>query len=128
MNKTVVTGVFIFSLALNLAVAGTLGWDWWMERRSPPSAAPSVQMPLSRQEWSRARKAWHADQREAMEELRQKISIKRAEMFDLLAAHPRDSAAAEKSLNELIALRGEMERERLFSNKGLPRSFFPKLR
>lgn len=107
MNKTVVTGVFIFSLALNLAVAGTLGWHWWMETHPPQAALSAHEMPFSKQEWKQLRRAWHGGEgREAMG----KIFAKRAEVFDTLAANPGNPAAAEKSVNELIAMRSEMEK------------------
>ncbi len=108
MSKILFTGAFVFSLALNLAVAGTLGWHWWRARLLPRPDLPAQEMPLTRQEWKQLRQARHgAEERAAMA----KILAKRAEVFDLLVANPGDSRAAEKSVNELIAMRSEMEKQ-----------------
>lgn len=112
MNKTLLTGVFIFSLALNLAVAGTLGWHWWQETHPLQPAATGQGMPFSPQEWMQLRhKVWQKEQRGAWHELRQEMFAKRSEVLDLIAANPGNPAVAEKSLDELIALRGKMEKK-----------------
>jgi hypothetical protein len=112
MNRTVLTGFFIFSLALNLAVAGTLGWHWWQETHPTQLAASAQGMPFSPQEWMQLRhKVWQKEQRGAWHELRQEMFAKRSEVLDLIAANPGNPAAGEKSLDELIALRGRMEKK-----------------
>ena len=40
MKKVLITSIFVFSVVLNLAVAGTLGWHYWELHRQP--AFPSV--------------------------------------------------------------------------------------
>ena len=112
MNKTVLTGVFIFSLALNLAVAGTLGWHWLTERHMPQPDVTPADMPLSPHEWMQMRhKVWQREQRRAWNDLRREMFAKRSEVLDLIAANPGNPAVAQKSLDELIALRGKMEKK-----------------
>jgi hypothetical protein len=109
MKKTILTGVFIFSLALNLAVAGTLVWHVWFDRR-PDWFADQGRYSLTQKDWEEIRRLGMKNGPPRMGEHRQKIIEKRSEILDLVAKNPTNLAVADKAVEELIALRGEQEK------------------
>ncbi len=110
MKKALITAIFVFSVVLNLAVAGTLGWHYWEMQRQPvfPSAADTK---LTDSDFRFIRKQCMCEGPGTMLELRRRISEKRAEALDLLAANPGNSEAAEPKIQDLVALSGQMERQ-----------------
>jgi hypothetical protein len=107
VKRMLFAGLFIFSLAANLAVAVTLGWYYW--RPTPAASAETyVEPPFNKKEMKRLHGMWP---RKQMLEFRRKIMEKRAEILDEIAANPGNPKAADKSFNELVTLRAEMERK-----------------
>jgi hypothetical protein len=109
MKKGLFMALFAFSLALNIAVAGTIVWHLWFFDRSP-AAGDGVQGPLSENDFRMIRGMWTSDGPRQLMEKRQTIIEKKAELLDLIAAKPQDSKGAEKALNELDRLKAEEER------------------
>lgn len=110
MKKTVLIGLFIFSLALNLAVAATLGWHLWKENRAQVlQGTPGKE--LSEEDIRQIRNVWLDRGPAAMMETRRKIMEKQLELLDQIARNPGRPEAATQRLNELTALKVEMEKE-----------------
>jgi hypothetical protein len=112
VKKVLITGIFVFSLALNAATLATLGWHLWAEKRSV-AAAPTVDAPLAKKDLKDIYRLWPDSARMNMHGLKMQIRTKRAEVLDLIAANPGNLQAAEKSMHELAALRDQMERQAL---------------
>lgn len=110
MKKIIVAGLLIFSLALNIAVAATLGWHFWLRDRFYPDLQ-RTESSFGVEDFSGTRKPGPASLRGKMMETRTKIMQKRAEIIDLIAKDPGNPHAADKALQELSALKGEQERQ-----------------
>ncbi|MEW6111239.1 MAG: periplasmic heavy metal sensor [Thermodesulfobacteriota bacterium] len=109
MKRGLFIVLFAFSVALNIAVAGTIGWHLWFFERGP-AAGLAAQGPLSENDFRMIRGMWKSDGPRQLMEKRQSIIEKKAELLDLIATKPQDSKAAEKALNELDTLKAEEER------------------
>lgn len=110
MKKVVWISIFVFSLALNLAVAATLSRHLWFQNRS--SAAPETGAPaLTRDDVEQIRSLCLKHNGTAMMEARNKILEKNFQLLDLIAKDPVDTVAVEKSVNELIDLKRKTEKE-----------------
>jgi uncharacterized membrane protein len=109
MKKTIFVGLFIFSLVLNFAVAGTLGWHVWKEGSF--RGEPQVQgAEVSKEDFRQIRKAMSSQNGSTLMETRQKIIQKNTELLDLISQNPGDVSAAEAKIKELTALKEQMER------------------
>ena len=109
MRSTLITVAFVFSLVLNVAVAGTLVWHWWAQDRGlgfPGSQAPALKT-LDLQEM---KMLWSSDWRAKMMENREKILEKRRDVLDLIAQDPDNPSAADKALEEVSRLKAQQER------------------
>jgi len=102
--------VLVFSLVLNAAVAGTLGyhlWWWYGWFRNPlhPAAPSSFSA-----ENNRALEAPDgAPSRRELQEKRRVVIEKKGEVLDTIAAHPGDLEAIKPYLDELLQLQAQME-------------------
>lgn len=110
MKKGVLAGLLIFSLALNLAVAGTLVWNLWLADRFDGSpAVPGTT--LTRSDIRSIAAMSENGRWQSMWQYRQQILQKNAEILDLIAANPNDPQAPTKAVDELMALKGSLERQ-----------------
>jgi hypothetical protein len=110
MKKAIWMGVFVFSLALNLAVAATLGRHLWSQHRS--SAAADTGAPtLTPGDVDQIRKLCSKHNGAAMMEARNKILEKNFYLLDLMAKDPVDAPAVQQAVNELIELKRNAEKE-----------------
>jgi hypothetical protein len=110
MKKAIWIGVFVFSLALNLAVAATLSRQLWFQHSS--SAAIDAAVPaLTRGDVEEIRKLCLKHNGAAMMQARNKILEKNFHLLDLIAKDPSDSSAVEQGVNELIELKRNAEKE-----------------
>jgi len=109
MKKTLLTAIFIFSLVLNVAVAGTLVWHVWFQDR-PPVPRDSGGSPPAPADFREMRTPWPSHWRAKMMENREKIMEKRREVLDLIAQNPDNVRAADMALEELASLKGQQER------------------
>ncbi len=110
MRRGIFTGILVFSLALNLAVAGTLAWHLWLaDRFNGTPVVPGT--PLTRSDVRQIVNASGDGQWQSMRQYRQKIFEKNAEILDLIAAKPDDAGAITKAVDELTALKGSLERQ-----------------
>lgn len=109
MRKTLLTVAFIFSLALNVAVAGTLVWHWWVQDRGlePQGRRTPAMASLDLQDM---KNFWPSDWRARMMENREKIMQKRRDVLDIIAQNPGNLSAADKAVEELGSLRAQQER------------------
>ncbi len=110
MKKAILTGVFVFSLTLNLAVAITLVRHLWVERTSP-SALGNGAPALTNQDVERIRKLSLRNGGPATIQARSEILAKNFELLDLIAKHPSDTAAVEQRISELIKAKGKLEKD-----------------
>jgi hypothetical protein len=110
MKHPIMTGLLVFSLALNVAVGATVGRHLWKEQRVGMTAQDGC-CPLSRGELHEVRKLWGESHRGPMMARMQQIAAKQGEVIDLIAKSPNDLRPAEKSVEELIQLRAQTERE-----------------
>jgi Spy/CpxP family protein refolding chaperone len=110
MKKAVWISIFVFSLALNLAVAATLSRHLWFQNRS--SAAPETGVSaLTRDDVEQIRKLCLKHNGAAMMEAKNQILEKNFQLLDLIAKDPVDAAAVELRVNELIDLKRKTEKE-----------------
>jgi hypothetical protein len=110
MKRTVFISIFVFSLVLNLAVAATLGWHILQENRTKVSYAPPTPA-LSDNDLRLLRNAWVSSRPTAMVETRRKIIEKQLELLDQIAEDPGHPEVATRQLNELNALKAEIEKQ-----------------
>lgn len=110
MKKAIITTVFIFSLALNLGVGAALVKHLWFsegaDRAQIVQATPLTPSDIRRITAVSEQEGW-----EAMRQFRQRIMEKNAEILNEIAANPTDPDAAAKSIDELLALKGGLERQ-----------------
>jgi hypothetical protein len=113
MKKAVFIGLFIFSVAINLAVAATVGWNlWWQSRASlDPGPAVTGASALTREDLRTIRQMWPSQARAQMMETRNQIVEKNLEVLDAIAKHPGDLRPADQKFNELQVLKSRMDRE-----------------
>ena len=106
MKKTIFTVLFIFSVAINLAVAATVLWYMW---NNGPSATPQeVQgAQLTRDDVRLIDNLWPQNKRASLRENREKIRQKKLELLDFIARHPGDLKAIQQKLDELALLRAQ---------------------
>jgi len=102
--------LLVFSLALNVAVAGTVGWRLWRAQQwlgAPPAPEPSA---LFSGEAKHALQAPDAPfSRREIQEKRSLIQQKKSEILDLIAAHPGDLTPVQQHIDELLNLQRQME-------------------
>jgi hypothetical protein len=110
MKSLVFKGILIFSLALNAAVAFVVVRHVWSSRQlaldTQPIVSPAVVEGLPVQSTDPV----------GMREFREKqrrLMDKKVEVLDIIAAHPGDLSPAQKSIDELLILRTQMERAAL---------------
>jgi hypothetical protein len=113
MKKAIFVGILIFSLALNAAVAATVGWYYWKQSRWEREAEKGFTetSALTQDDFQAIRQMWPRDERMRMMEMRRRIMAKNAEVVDAIVGHPGDMGTADQKIRELMAIRGEMERE-----------------
>lgn len=109
MKRTFLVGLFVFSLALNLAVAATLGWHLWKDFRLPGTSTAGL--PISDVDMQQIRARWMASGPGGMMDTRRMVMDKQLELLDQIARHPGRPEAAEQNLKELIALKAQMEKQ-----------------
>lgn len=110
MKKALWIGIFIFSLALNLAVAATLARHLWLQHRSTTPGETGAAA-LTNDDVRQIRKLCLEHNGAAMMGARNKILEKNFQILDLIAKDPADNVAVERSLNELTELKRGTEKE-----------------
>jgi hypothetical protein len=110
MKKAVWIGIFVFSLALNLAVAATLSRNLWFQDRRPTSGDTGASN-LTRGDVEQIRRLCMKHNGAAMMEARNQILEKNFQLLDLIAKDPVDAAVVELRVNELIDLKRKTEKE-----------------
>lgn len=112
MRRIFFIGVFVFSLALNIAVAATLGWHIWRERSL--AEAPVAQGPtLSQMDVRQISEMMPQQRRQWMMQARQQILEKKSEVLDQIARNPGNLQAVEPAVKELLDMRNDVERQAL---------------
>ncbi len=110
MKRVFLTGVLIFSLALNLAVGLTISWHLWGMRCSGPFGVDPA-CPLTKSEFQEVRRLWTENRQAPMKERMQQITAKHAEILDLIAKSPDNPQVADKAVEELVELKAQTEKE-----------------
>ncbi len=104
--------VLTFSLALNIAVAGTVGWHLWKENL-PIGSKISGPPEIGEMDFREIRKLINKNGPARMGEIRRRVQEKKEQVLDIIAGNPANLNAAEPHIQELLSLRSEMEREAL---------------
>jgi Spy/CpxP family protein refolding chaperone len=110
MKKAVWIGVFVFSLALNLAVAATLGRHLWMQHHFSTTADMGTPA-LTPEDFEQIRKLCLKHNGAAMMETRNKILEKNFHLLDLIAKNPVDNPSVKQAVSELTELKRSAEKE-----------------
>jgi Spy/CpxP family protein refolding chaperone len=127
MKKAVWMSVFVFSLALNLAVAATLGRQFWFQHRS--LAASDTGAPaLTRGDVEQIRKLCMKHNGAALMAARNQILEKNFQFLDLIAKDPQDTRAVEQVVSELIELKRNAEKEAITRITGVMAALSPEKR
>lgn len=113
MKRTILLVLLAASLSMNVAVGGTVLWNLLRDRQ--PSARPDipVETSLNRDDLQRISAAWPRGRRAEMMEIRRRIGDKKLEVLELISKNPGDLKTADEKIDELIQLRGQMERKAL---------------
>jgi hypothetical protein len=113
MKRALFIGLFVFSVAMNLAVAATVGRHFWQQRSFAPvvSGTAGGGPALTEEDFRAIRAVAQKNGRRAMTETRNRMREKRAEVIEVLAKKPGDLAAAEPLIKELVQMREKMERD-----------------
>ena len=112
MRRTVFIVLFAFSLSMNLAVGATVVWHLW---HTKPSEAPldlSISA-LNRDDVKQISDVLPRQRRIEMMKIRRKIQEKKLEVLELIARNPGNLNAAEQKIDELVQLRGQLEKQAL---------------
>lgn len=112
MKKALFIGAFVFSVVLNLAVAGTIAWHRWALRQVTPLPAPSTAQ-LNPDDRRAIAGLWRSADCNEVLGLREQVMRKKAEVLELIAANPGDVRALDQKVQELAELRAQMERRAL---------------
>jgi len=110
MKSAILTGLFIFSIVLNLAVAGTLMWHFWWHG-PPRSVEPWMRSGQDQAELEQMRRTLAKEWRRGMMENRPKFFQKHQEILDVIVRDPGNSRAADRVIDELVALHADAERQ-----------------
>ncbi|MCA1961179.1 MAG: periplasmic heavy metal sensor [Desulfomonile sp.] len=110
MKSAVLTGLFIFSIVLNAAVAGTLLWHFWWH--TPPAPVEGSIKPLSNQaELEQMRRTLAKEWGRSMMQNQPKFLQKHREILDIIVREPGNPAAADRAIDELVAMHADTERK-----------------
>jgi len=112
MKRTLFIVVFVFSIAINLAVGGTLVWHMWLGH-APAAAGVESAPPLTGEEMRVINSAFPENNQASMRETADRLRQKKMEILELVARNPSDFKQAQPGIEELIAIRGQMERQAL---------------
>lgn len=112
MKRSLFTGVLIFSLALNLAVAVTVGRHIWQQRAVAADSSPKGPT-LTRNDVRQIGDMMPQQRFQSMMQARQQILDKKSEVLDKIARNPGDLKAVEPAITELFDLRNNVERQAL---------------
>lgn len=123
MKSVVFKGLFIFSLALNLAIFGTVAWKW--SQRSHVFAPGTEGYALSPHQARQIKRQWRAGMGKEMEKGREKVAAKYGKIIDMISSKPNGPDDLDKELDELIKLRGEMERQAILNLKNIFKGLSP---
>jgi hypothetical protein len=110
MKKAIWIGIFVFSLALNLAVAATLSRHLWFQNL-PPASGDTGTPTLTRGDVEQIRSICLKHNGAAIMEARNQIIEKNFQLLDLIAKDPVDATTVELRVNELIDLKRKTEKE-----------------
>ncbi len=113
MKRTILVVLLVVSLSMNVAVGATVIWNLLRDRQPVPQPDAPVETSLNKDDVQRISAAWPRDHRAEMMELRRQIRDKKLEILDLIAKNPGDLKAAEERIDQLIQLRGRMEKKAL---------------
>lgn len=112
MKRPLFTGILIFSLALNIAVAATVGWHLWQQRAV--AQVPTVSGPaLTQQDVRQIGDMMPQQRRQWMMQARRQVLDKKSQVLDQIARNPGDLKAVEPTIRELLDLKNTMERQAL---------------
>ncbi len=123
MKSIIFKGLFVFSVGLNLAVIGVVAWKW--SQRSKMFPIGSDGSALSRYEARQIKHKWWAVMGEDMGTDREKVAAKYSEIIDMIASSPNVPNAFTEELDELIKLRGAMERRAILNLRRVFRELPP---
>ena len=113
MKKAVWIGIFVFSLALNLAVAATLSRNLWFQNR-PPASSDTGAPTLTRGDVEQIRRLCMKHNGAAMMEARNQILEKNFQLLDLIAKDPsRYCCGGAKVLMNSLISNAKRRRKRL---------------
>ena len=119
MKKTVLYLVLIFSLAMNMAVAGTLVFHYWRSTRMGGAGLMCGQKPLGRfmrenlqlegEEVSRFQTLFSRN-RDDLLHLRDQITQERQTLFSLLGNPQVDKVRIDRQIEKISALQAQMQK------------------
>lgn len=110
MKSLVWKGVFVFSIALNVAVASTVGYHLWRVHGWYSEPGYNIPAQFFGTETKQALEKPEATfSRTELQEKRRRLQEKKKQVLDIIAAHPGDLEPAKAQIEELIRLQAQME-------------------
>ncbi|MDQ7784070.1 MAG: hypothetical protein RDU20_14395 [Desulfomonilaceae bacterium] len=113
MNRTILWILLIVSLAVNGAVGATVIWNLWRAPHTAVTLDATEDPALDKSAVRDISAAWPRDRRTEMLEMRQRVRDKKLEVLELIAENPGNLSAAEERIDELVQLKGQLEKAAL---------------
>jgi len=112
MKRTVYAIILVASLAMNIAVGATVIWNLWHGRQSAVNVT-TTESALNKADVHEISAAWPRDRREEMLKIRQQIQDKKLKILELIQKNPGNPKVAEEQIDQLVQLKGRLEKKAL---------------
>jgi hypothetical protein len=112
MKQRYLIGLLVFSLLINLGVAGTLVWHLTQQQKTASVPLPPGDS-LTPADVNRIRSMWPQERRQWMFQAQQDLVAKKADLLERIASSPGNLQACEPQIKDFLALRIQMERQAL---------------
>jgi uncharacterized membrane protein len=113
MKRTILIILLVVSLSMNVAVGGTVIWNLWRGPQTAVTPDTTEETSLNKDDVRQITAAWPRDRRAEMMEIRQRIQDKKLEVLEVITKNPGNLKTAEEKIDELVQLKGQMEKKAL---------------
>ncbi len=113
MKRTIFIILLVVSLSMNVAVGGTVIWSIWRGPQTAVTLDTAKEVSLNKDDVQRISAAWPRDRITEMADTSQRIRDKKLEVLELIAKNPGNLKPAEEKIDELVQLKGQMEKKAL---------------
>jgi Spy/CpxP family protein refolding chaperone len=101
---------------MNLAVVGAIGF-YWSKYRAAHTGPEVRNAGLTRSQALNIRRKWRKALRHDMKDSRKLMATKYSELIDMIASENADRESVKKAMDQIIKIRGDMERKAVMGLK-----------